>query len=161
MSTNLADLFRRYAIPPSPLHAAAQEAARQAGWTPPWDREKQQNQKKVAGKKSGASRAALGQIRRSIVSVARMRVKSKYAPYSNASIDALEKEYRVLLGNGRGEDCASLVKDKYDPSWLVPLMLEACSEADQQKLKTVSRETLVRDLKRLLKTQRESAVRSR
>ena len=42
------DLFRRY----TPLHEGVQEAAMQAGWTPPWVKEKQIE----AGKLSGITR---------------------------------------------------------------------------------------------------------
>jgi hypothetical protein len=66
-----AKFFQSYGIPPTPLHEALQEAARQAGWTAPWDREEQKTerdregqktQKKVAGKKSGSMRAFRAKI---------------------------------------------------------------------------------------------------
>ena len=113
VSTTLEDLFRPYGIPPSPLHEVVQEAARRAGWTPPWDREEKQRQKKLAGKQSGVRRAGLTQIRRSVVKVARTRLKSKRAPYSNASVDALDEEFRRLVADG-GKNCASLARDKRD-----------------------------------------------
>ena len=135
MSTTLEDLFRPYGIPPTPLHEAVQDAARQAGWIPPWDREQHQRQKKSAGKRSGRSRAGLASIRRSIVTVAHTRQASKYAPYANASVDALEEEYHALLGDGAGENCTTLAKDKNDVCLLVPRILASCSTADREKLK--------------------------
>ena len=150
MSTTPKDLFRPYGIPPSPLHEVVQEAARQAGWTPPWDREQQQRQKKLAGKQSGLRRAGLAQIRQSVVTVARTRLKSKREPYSNASVDALGEEFRRLVADG-GKNCASLAKDKPDLCLLVPLMLGSLSEADRQKLEKTSRDTLLKDLKQVLK----------
>jgi hypothetical protein len=36
-----AEFFRWYAILPTPLHEALQKAAKQEGWTPPWDREEE------------------------------------------------------------------------------------------------------------------------
>ena len=150
MSTALEDLFRPYGIPPSPLHEVVQEAARHAGWTPPWDREEQQRQKKLAGKQSGVRRAGLTQIRRSVVKVARTRLKSKRAPYSNASVDALDEEFRRLVADG-GKNCASLARDKRDLCLLVPLMLGSLSGAERQKLETTSRDTLLNDLKQVLK----------
>jgi hypothetical protein len=156
MSTALEDLFRPYGIPPSPLHEVVQEAARRAGWTPPWVHEQQQRQKKSAGKQSGRSRAGLASIRRSIVTIARTRQASKFAPYANDSIDALEKGYRALLGNGGGENCATLAKGKNDLCLLVPLILASCSTANREKLKKASRETLLKDLKQVLKPLKES-----
>ena len=150
MSTTLEDLFRPYGIPPSPLHEVVQEAARRAGWTPPWDREQQQRQKKLAGKQSGVRRAGLTQIRRSVVKIARTRLKSKRAPYSNASVDALDEEFRRLVADG-GKNCASLARDKRDLCRLVPLMLGSLSEAERQKLEKTSRDTLLNDLKQVLK----------
>jgi hypothetical protein len=151
MSKSLNDLFRWYGIPPSPLHWAVQEAARQEGWTPPWVREEQQSKKKTAGKKSGLMRAGRAEIRRSVIRVARARLNLYYEPYANASIDALHKEYRNLVGEGSGENCASLAKNGNDLCLLVPLMLAGLSKADQQMLKTVGRETLIKDLKLLRK----------
>ena len=156
MSITLEDLFRPYGIPPTPLHEAVQEAARQVGWIPPWEREQQQRQKKSAGKQSGRIRAGLASIRRSIVTIARARLKSKYAPYANNSIDALEKEYRALLGDGGGENCPTLAKGKNDLCLLVPLILASGSTADREKLKKASRETLLKDLKQVLRPLRKS-----
>jgi hypothetical protein len=145
MSTKLADLFRWYGIPPSPLHEAAQEAARQAGWTPPWDREEQQAKKKVAGKKSGASRAGLAQMRRSLLTAARARLKPKYRkqPYANESIEAIERRYQKLLA----ED-----GDAHD--LLVSIMLAALSKADRHRLRQASRDTIINDLKALRRLER-------
>jgi hypothetical protein len=150
MSTTLEDLFRPYGIPPSPLHEVVQEAARRAGWTPPWDCEEQRRQKKLAGEQSGIRRAGLAQIRQSVVKVARMRLKSKHQPYSDASVAALIEEFRRLVADG-GKNCASLAKDKRDLCLLVPLMLGSLSEADRQKLEKTSRDTVLKDLKQVLK----------
>ena len=69
MSTTLKDLFQRYAIPPSPLHAAVQGRAREAGWTPPWDREEQQNRTKSQQVKEAAKLSARvrTETRRSVI----------------------------------------------------------------------------------------------
>lgn len=64
MSTPPKDLFKRYTTPPTPLHAAVQGRAREAGWTPPWDRKQQKSE---AGKKSGLVRAARERLRRDLV----------------------------------------------------------------------------------------------
>ena len=45
----LSDLFRPYAIPPSRLHEAIQQAAEQAGWLPPFQRKQLEKQKVAAG----------------------------------------------------------------------------------------------------------------
>ena len=97
-----AELFQWYGIPPTPLHEAVQEAARREGWVPPWDREDQEVQKKGAGKRSGAIRAGLAGLRRSLVREAHTRLKPAYRlhPFSIHSIDALHKEYRNLLARG-------------------------------------------------------------
>jgi hypothetical protein len=106
MSTTPKDLFQRHTIPPSPLHDAVQRLARQEGWTPPWDREEQheeqQSQKKAAGKKSGLVRGGRGELRRSIIQAAYAELKPahKYQPYSDDSIDALQRRYLSFLGKG-------------------------------------------------------------
>jgi hypothetical protein len=141
-----------YGIPPSRLHEILQEAARQAGWIPPWDRKEQ---KKSAGEKSAIRRAGLAEIRQSVVKVARARLKSKYQPYSDASVDALVEEVRRLVADG-GKNCESLAKDERDLCLLVPLMLGSLSEADRKKLEKTSRETLLKDLKLVLKPLRKS-----
>ncbi len=104
MSSSLVDLFLPYGIPPSPLHCAVQEAARQAGWTPPLYGEQLEAEKSAAGKQSGAARKARAEIRRFFVKTAFDRLKPGYRmqPFSDYSIDALEEEYRGLLAeNGR------------------------------------------------------------
>jgi hypothetical protein len=134
----LAELFQPYGIPPTPLHEAVQDAARQEGWTAPWDREEQKVQKKTAGKRSGAMRAGLAGMRRSLVREAHMRLKPSYRlhPFSTHSIDALHIEYRQLLAPGAK-----------DLGFLVPFMLAALSENDRKVLSRVKRETLLNDLK--------------
>jgi hypothetical protein len=136
----LAELFRPYGIPPTPLHEAVQEAARQEGWIPSWDREDQEVQKKEAGKRSGAMRAGLAGIRRSLVREAHARLKPAYRlhPSSTHSIDALHKEYRQLLAPGTE-----------NLGLLVPFMLAALSENDRKKLSEAKRGTLIKDLRLL------------
>jgi hypothetical protein len=131
----LAELFRPYAIPPTP---AVQEAARQEGWVPPWDREFPEIQKKEAGKRSGAMRAGLAGIRRSLVREAHALLGPTYRlhPFSIYSIEALRNEYLRLL----------------DPTAknlgvVTSCMLAALSDNDRQVLRKVKRETLIKDLK--------------
>jgi hypothetical protein len=108
MSTTAKDVFQRHAKPASRLHGDVQRLARQEGGTPPWDREeqheKQQNQKKAAGIKSGLVRGGRGKLRRSVIQAAfaRLKLTHKYQPYSGDSIAALQREYRSLLGKGDG-----------------------------------------------------------
>lgn len=125
------DYFRPHGIPPSPLHEALQNAAMQAGWIPPWDREQEQDQKVAAGKRSGYLRAFGVQTRRFVVKAAFERLKSPYRvqPFSNDSIIALELEYRRILVEDVGDDDAEL------------LMSQAPYKAN--------RETLIKDLKAL------------
>jgi hypothetical protein len=150
MSTKLVDLFKQYGIPPSPLHAVAQEAARQGGWVPPWHDELQKNKKIIAGKKSARSRAGRALIRQYLVEAAHLQLKPKYQrqPYSDEAIDALEIVYRRFL---TADD---------DHGVLVSCMLEALSKADRQALITMSRETLIKDLKVLGIRSRRSVQRS-
>src|SRR5262249_40053931 len=137
-STLWVEYFRPYGILPSPLHAALQNAALQAGWIPPWDAEEQRSKKKEAGKRSGISRKGLRQMRHSLVDLARAQLtaEQRRSPYSEASIDALEEEYRNLL-----------TKDVSDPSIIISSMLSVLSETDRKSLKKASRETLKKDLK--------------
>jgi hypothetical protein len=64
--------------------------------------EEQQSQKKSAGKKSGCARAGRAELRRSVIQVAFSYLKPthKYQPYSDDSIDALQRQYLHLLGKG-------------------------------------------------------------
>jgi hypothetical protein len=146
MSKLLNDLFHLYAIPPSPLHEAVQEAARQEGWTPPWDHEEQhrqqQTQKKTAGRRSAIMRAGRAQIRVSLIELARGRLdpEHRYAPYSKPALDSLREEYCKLLTDGDN-----------DPNVIIPLMLSALSETDRKFLKNISRETLKKDVKAIRK----------
>ena len=126
--------FQPYGVPPTPLHEALQEAARQAGWTAPWDREGQKTKKKMAGKKSGSMRAGRAKIRLLFVQAAYDRLKPAYRmqPFSNHSIDALETEYRKEIA--KREDPAA-------PHDADLLMSAAPFKAD--------RETLIKDMKLL------------
>jgi len=150
MNTKLVDLFRWYAIPPSALHEVVQAAARQAGWTPPWDHEEQRSKKRNAGKRSGQTRGGLASMRRSLIKVARARLtpEQRRQPYKNDSIEALCEEYRKLLDEGSGDDL-DLRRSAWDD--LLPFMLAALSESDRRMLKDVGRETLIKDLKLLRK----------
>jgi hypothetical protein len=136
--TELRDLFRRYAIPPSPLHEAVQEAALRAGWTPP-----SQAEKRAAGKKSGVKRKGRAEIRRYFVKVAFERLKPvayQMQPYSDDSIDALEVEYRQLLAESLAEAKPEASAERRAED-LRRLMSAAPFKAD--------RETLIKDMKQL------------
>ena len=139
-TVDLVDLFRPYGIKPTPLHEAVQEAAKKAGWTAPWDRYAEQLNKKAAGEKSGRARAGLAMMRRSLLREAHARLKParRLHPFSIYSIDDLHEEYLRLLA-----------PDAKNLGLLVPLMLAALSENDQQILRKVGRETLIKDLKML------------
>jgi hypothetical protein len=139
-----AEFFQCYAILPTPLHEALQEAAIQEGWTPPWDREEQaaaeQLKKRTAGKKSGLARAGLSMSRRSLVREAHARLKPAFRlhPSSIFSIRALHEEYLQLLD-----------PEAKNLGFLVPFILAALSENDRKILRKVKRETLIKDLKAL------------
>jgi hypothetical protein len=139
-STALRELFRWYAVPPSPLHDAVQTAARREGWVPPWDREDQLTKKKVAGKKSAVSRAGRTSIRRSLVWAARERLAPQYwvNPYSDDAIDMLKSEFRKLLH-----------EDVNNSDIVVSAMLAVLSDADRAALNKTARETLIKDVKAL------------
>jgi hypothetical protein len=134
----LRELFRGYPIPPSSLHQALQDAAILEGWTPPWEREEQNAKKKIAGKKSGISRQGLAQIRRSFLTLARMRVSPEHrrTPYSGASLAAVTREYHALLA-----------KDVGDPDPLIAGLHSALSPTDRISLRRASDDTLLKDLK--------------
>lgn len=98
LSTALRELFA-HVIPPTPLHQAVQDAARQAGWTSPWDREEQQSQKMTAGQRSGRIRFGRAEIRRIFVQAAFEGLKPAYQsqPFSSHSISALQAELDCLI----------------------------------------------------------------
>jgi hypothetical protein len=140
-TTPWVEYFRPYGIPPSPLHEALQNAAMQAGWIPPWDREQEQDQKVVAGKRSGSVRAFRVQTRRFVVKAAFERLKPPYRvqPFSNDSITALELEYRRILVEDVGDNDAELLMS------LAPYK--------------ANRETLIKDLKALgIRSQRRKQI---
>jgi hypothetical protein len=112
-----------------------QEAAREEGWTSPWDRAEQQHQKKRAGDQSAIMRAGRVGIRRLFVKAAFDRLKPTFQmqPYSEHSIDALEVQYRRVLAEGDEQYPAG-----FDPE---ELMSTAPFKAD--------RDTLKKDLKAL------------
>jgi hypothetical protein len=74
-----AEYFQWHAILPTPLHHALQEAAKQQGWTPPWDSEEQAaaelRKRRTAGKKSGLVRAGRAALRLPFVKEAYDRLK--------------------------------------------------------------------------------------
>jgi hypothetical protein len=111
MSSSLRDLFRWYGIPPSLLHAAIQDAAKQAGWTPPWDQEQQTTAKKRAGRKSAGVRANRASIRRLFVKEAFGRLKRthQFEPFAGQSLAALTRAYREVLAED-GHDPTLLMK---------------------------------------------------
>jgi hypothetical protein len=135
--SSLVELFN---LPASTqLQDVVQEAARRGGWTAPWDFE-DKAQKKKAGKRSGAKRAGLAGMRRSLLMQTHMRLKPSHrlSPFSVHSVDALHEGYRQLLAPGAqnlGE--------------LVPLMLAALTENDLKTLRKAKRSTLITDLKLL------------
>ena len=141
----LRNLFHWHGIPPSARHSILQKVAKEEGWIPPWEREEQRQQqkqkKRLAGKTSGRSRAALAEIRRSLVRITRegLTPEQRREPYADNSIDALCQRYRNLLHENTGS------RGPLDP--LVPLILESLSGADRQRLRKASRETLIKDLK--------------
>jgi hypothetical protein len=98
-----ADFFQWHAILPTPLHEALQEAAKQEGWAPPWDREEQaaaeQLKKRTAGKKSALVRAGRAGLRLPFVKEAfgRLKAAHRMQPFSEHSMDELEAKYREVI----------------------------------------------------------------
>jgi hypothetical protein len=76
-----------------------QEAARQEGWSAPWDREDQRKRQKAAGLTSGAMRAGRAEVRRHFVKTAFERLKAPFQaqPFSEHSIDTLQVECKRVL----------------------------------------------------------------
>jgi hypothetical protein len=149
LNTTLRDLFRWHAIQPSPFHQAVQDAARQEGWTPPWDREEQRAKKKVAGKISGIKRGLRTEWRRTIIGEAYSRLKPRHRvnPYAEESVNALIGEYRNLVEEGcKGNLLAPRADDFIS---FLPELLSALSQKDQQGLQNVGREALLKDMKAL------------
>jgi hypothetical protein len=136
-----------FGIPPSPSQQVLWEAAKEAGWKPPWEFKDQTQQKKKAGKKSGISRGGRMEIRRSLVYNAHTQLKPKYQrnPYSNTSLEALRRKYDHLLT--RNADDPEL-----DP--ILSGILSALTPADRRALKKASDDTLIADLKAILRRNR-------
>jgi hypothetical protein len=145
----LTEWFRRYATP-SPFHKAVQQAARRAGWTPPWDREEQQRTQGAAGGKTGGVvRRWLPDRRRDIVKVvhARLKPRHQYQPYSDESIDAFIEEYRnYLAGCCKGN---LLTEGGDDFTSYLPELIFELPQSHQQALMKVGREALIKDMKAL------------
>jgi hypothetical protein len=106
---DLVDLFRPYAIAPTPLHEAVQAAATMAGWIAPWELEEQKAaaaaeklKKRAAGKKSGVVRAVRAALRLLFVEEAYNRLKpaNRKEPFSELSIDELQVKYREVIAEG-------------------------------------------------------------
>jgi hypothetical protein len=149
MNTKLADLFTWYAIPPSALHEVLQAAARQAGWRPPWDLKEKRGNQKSAGKISGIKRGLRAEVRRTIVREAFRRLKStpRVNPYADESIKALIFEYHNLVSDGcNGNRLAPSADDFIS---FLPELLSSLPQTDQQALKNVGREALLKDMKAL------------
>jgi hypothetical protein len=91
-----AEFFRWHAIQPTPLHEALQDAAKEAGWTPPWDREEGAA---AAGKKSGKGRAGRADLRLPFVKEAFRRLKAarRSQPFSEHSMNDLQANYREVI----------------------------------------------------------------
>jgi len=139
----LTEYLNPWGYPPTELHEAMREAAKRAGWIPPWHGEEQRGKKREAGKRSGRSRAGLAQIRSSLVNLARAQLtgEQRRSPYSKASINALREKYRNLL-----------TKDVNDPDVVLATILSLLSETDRKSLKNASHETLKKDVKSIRKS---------
>jgi hypothetical protein len=137
----LRDYFRWSAVPPTDLHEALQKAAIQAGWIPPWDRADQQAQKRVAGKKSGTIRLGRANIRRILLRFARERLKPSHrkTPYADESINALVGEFRKLFEPGDHDVRVQII------------LTEVLPKSAQDRMKKTRRETLIGDLKELIR----------
>ena len=131
MSTPPKDLFKRYTTPPTPLHAAVQGRAREAGWIPPWEHEEQQkeqqSQNTEAGKKSGLVRGERAEVRRLIIQLAYLRLDPKYKhqPYSTNSIDALHREYLSVVGKGGDAPWPHIAPTDKEIDLFISLMAQA------------------------------------
>jgi hypothetical protein len=143
----LVDLFRQspFGIPPSPLQQIFQEAAKEAGWIPPSELERQSDQKRKAGERSGISRSGRKEVRLSLVWYALRQLSPKYQrnPYSNASLEALRKKYDYLIK-----------KNADDPDPILSGILSALTPADRKALKKASDDTLLADLKTIKRRNR-------
>jgi hypothetical protein len=146
----LVDLFQQspFGIPPSPSQQVLWEAAKEAGWIPPWELERQRQQKRKAGKTSGTSRGGRKEIRRSLVNYALNRLNPKHQrkPYSNASFEALRRRYDHFL-----------TKNADDPDPILSGILSALTPADRSALKKASDDTLLADLKAVVRIHRTLA----
>jgi hypothetical protein len=96
LADQFAEFFRWHAIQPTPLHEALQEAAKQEGWTPPWDAEERAA---AAGKKSGKARANRANLRLPFVKEAFRRLKAAHRtqPFSENSMKELQEKYREVI----------------------------------------------------------------
>jgi hypothetical protein len=150
MSTKLVDLFKSTSRS-SPLQKATQAAARQAGWTPPWDVGEKRNHatQSTAGLLSGLTRGLLRDWRRTIVLEAHKRLKLQYRvnPYADAPITALIDEYHHLVIEGcKGN---RLARPGDDFISYLPALLSDLPTSRQEALKNVGRDTLIKDMKAL------------
>jgi hypothetical protein len=107
---------------------------------PPYDLEQLKGQQIKAGKRSGARRGGRAEIRRSMLLAAREELLPKHRknPYAGESVDALQEKFRSFFREG-------------DHGILVPHMLASLSPADREVLKKTKRETVIADLKVLIR----------
>ena len=140
----LVELFQQspFGIPPSPSQQILWEAAKEAGWIPPSELENQREQKKKAGKTSGISRRGSAEMRRCLIDYALRQLNPKHQrkPYSNASLEALRKKYKDFA-----------TRDVEDSDAIVAGILSALTPAERRALKKVSDDTLLRDLKTIMR----------
>jgi hypothetical protein len=134
-----------FGIPPSPSQEVLWEAAKEAGWVPPSELENQREQKKKAGKTSGTSRLGRAEMRRYLIAYALRKLSPRYRrnPYSNASLEALRKKYDDFAERNVG-----------DPDAIVSGILSALTPAERKSLKKVSDDTLLADLKTIIRRSR-------
>jgi hypothetical protein len=140
---DLLDGLFRGVIPDSPLAAAVQRAAKHEGWTPPEEKARQKSQRTAAGAASGRHRRGFADLRRIIVKVARMELspEQRREPYSTASFQALRETFDNILASN---------SDDKNP--LVGAIHSALSRAGIDRLKGVSDDTLMKDLKAIRKS---------
>jgi len=134
-----------FGIPPSPSQQVLWKAAKEAGWIPPWELEGQSEQKRKAGKRSGAIRAGRRDLRLFLVGHALRELSPKYQrnPYSNASLEALRKKYNDFA-----------TRDVDDEDAIVAGILSALTPAERKALNKVSDDTLLADLKTVIRRNR-------
>jgi len=78
----------------------------------------EEKQKKMAGKRSGLIRACRAEVRRRLVKAAFDRLDSlqQFFPYSEQSIDALQKECHKILAEARNQPALSILMPPFKVS---------------------------------------------